>query len=118
MRAFFKVAIIFLQIEAPTGASYTFNDSLSLANRFSSAMHETLGAKKSDVLAILMPNNPEYIMIYSGAANLGVTLTTVNPVYTSSEIARQLKMSRSNYIATLSMFLPKVKEALTKVEGN
>ena len=64
-----------------------------------------------------MPNNPEYIMIYSGASDLGVTITTVNPVYTASEIARQLRMSKSKYLATLSVFLPKVKEALTKVEG-
>ena len=34
------------------------------------------------VLAIHSPNTPEYAIIYLGAASAGVTVTTINPIYT------------------------------------
>ena len=40
-----------------------------------------MGAKKGDVLAMVVPNIPEFCIAYMGAAGVGVTLTTMNPTY-------------------------------------
>ena len=38
-----------------------------------------LGAKRGDVLGMVVPNFPEFPIAFLGAAGVGVTLTTVNP---------------------------------------
>ncbi|XP_030378111.1 4-coumarate--CoA ligase 1 [Scaptodrosophila lebanonensis] len=53
---------------------------------------------KPDVIAICMPNLPEYPIAALGAIEAALTVTTVNPVYTPDEIARQLTFSDAKLI--------------------
>ena len=41
-----------------------------------------LGAQPGDVLAVLLPNMPEYVIVMMGASEAGLTVTTLNPAYT------------------------------------
>ena len=45
------------------------------------------GFGKGDVLAILAPNLPDYAVAFHGAATAGGCVTTINPSYTSREVA-------------------------------
>ena len=39
--------------------------------------------KVGDVVAIVMPNSPEYVIAFMGAAEAGFVITTLNPIYAS-----------------------------------
>ena len=69
-------------------------------------------------MAILLPNMPEYGFLLAACTVVGCPATTVNPVYTPHEIARQIKMSKAKKIVTNSTFLDKVKEATSQFPGN
>ena len=72
------------------------------------------GLRKGDVLAIFMPNYPQYFFAFHGAASIGAIVTTLNPVYTSSEIAHQMSDSGAVAIVTVSALLEKVEDAVAK----
>ena|SRR5437773_1198443 len=49
-----------------------------------------LGFRRGDVLAIYSPNLPEYAVCFNAVASLGGASTTINPLYTADEAAKQL----------------------------
>ena len=76
-----------------------------------------LGAKRGDVLGMVVPNFPEFPIAFFGAAGVGVTLTTMNPTYRPEEIARQLENSGTKYLLVFSMFLENIKQACKIYQG-
>ncbi len=68
-------------------------------------------------MAIMMPNSINYMVCLTGAAGVGVVVTTVNPGYTPSEVARQLKMSKATCALTNSEKLPVILQAIDSL-GN
>ena len=56
-----------------------------MARKFGSALLR-MGAKKGDVMGLVVPNIPEFPIAFLGAAGVGVTLTTMNPTYRPGEI--------------------------------
>ena len=40
-----------------------------------------MGAKKGDVLGMVVPNIPEFPIAFLGAVGVGITITTMNPTY-------------------------------------
>ena len=52
----------------------------SMAKKFGSALLR-MGAKKGDVLGMVVPNIPEFPIAFLGAAGVGITITTMNPTY-------------------------------------
>lgn len=71
--------------------------------------------KKGDVFAILLPNMPEYPIIYFGVISLGGIITTLNPLYTNDEITKQLRDSNAKFIITIPLFAEKAKQSLSDV---
>ena len=63
-----------------TGRQYTYEMAHNMSKQFGSALIR-MGAKKGDVLAMVVPNIPEFCIAYMGAAGVGITLTTMNPTY-------------------------------------
>jgi acyl-CoA synthetase (AMP-forming)/AMP-acid ligase II len=76
------------------------------------------GFRKGDVFAIYSSNLPEYAVTFLAVASLGGINTTVNPLYTASELAKQLNDSGAKFLITAPMFLDKAQEAVqgSKVE--
>ncbi len=68
-----------------TGRSLTFPESRSRSLALGSELVRR-GALRGDVLAMLLPNCVEYPLVFSGANAAGVTLTTLNPIYTAAEV--------------------------------
>merc|ERR1711981_750066 len=94
-----------------TGREYTYEMAYGMSKKFGSALIQQLGAKKGDVLCMVVPNIPEFPIAFFGAAGVGVTLTTMNPTYRPEEIARQLENSQAKYILTIGLFLQNIKQA-------
>ena len=83
-----------------TGRQYTYEMTRDSAVKFGSALRR-LGAKKSEVVAFLLPNIPEFPIAFLGCVGAGLTVTTINPTYKAEEIARQLENSGAKYIVTI-----------------
>ena len=69
------------------------------------------GIGKGDVVALYMPNLPEYAISFHGVCSAGAVNTTVNPLYTARELAHQLKDSRARLLITVAPFLETAREA-------
>ncbi|ROT80792.1 hypothetical protein C7M84_000459 [Penaeus vannamei] len=72
-----------------TGRKYTYSQLVDGASRWA-GMLTKMGMKKGDVLAVVMPNCPEYPIVVLGTLMAGVVVSTVSSNYTAGEIHRQL----------------------------
>ncbi|MEP6640948.1 MAG: AMP-binding protein [Gaiellales bacterium] len=77
-----------------------------------------LGLRKGDVLALVLPNVPEFVVAFHAAATLGAIVTPVNPTLTPNEARRQLADSRARLVVTLAELVPNAAAAAedTRVE--
>ena len=69
------------------------------------------GFTKGDVLGVFMPNLPEYAIAFHGATSAGGMCSTVNPLYTSNELAHQMRDSGARFLLTIPPFLDIAREA-------
>ena len=64
------------------GDTYTHAEARSISKSFAYGLIE-LGAQPGDVLAVVMPNMPEYAFAMLGASEAALRVTTLNPTYTA-----------------------------------
>ena len=76
-----------------------------------------MGIQKGSVVAVFMTNCPDYVTCLTGIIGVGAVATPVNPSYTISELAKQLKMAKAVCIITKSDTLKTVKAAIAEVGG-
>lgn len=84
--SFFRFCFVSqMQKSAITKRSYTYanlrDHCAALATRLQTKFHLTNG----DVVAVCLPNVPEYPIAVFGAIEAGCIVTTVNPIYTVGE---------------------------------
>ena len=70
------------------------------------------GFGKGDVFAISLPNLPEYAVAFLAAMRAGGTVTTVNPLNTPGEIAKQLKDAGARYLLTIPQLMEAARQAV------
>lgn len=70
-----------------TGRKYTYAESRAIARRFAVSLRKA-GFKHGDVIAVVLPNIPEYLHVLFGAIEAGMVVTTVNPGFTSGTVSR------------------------------
>jgi acyl-CoA synthetase (AMP-forming)/AMP-acid ligase II len=97
-------------IDGPTGRTLTYGMLADGIRRVATGLARR-GFKKGDVFAIYSPNLPEYAIMFHAVASLGGIVTTVNPLYTAGELAKQLQDCRARLLITVPAFLDKAKEA-------
>lgn len=97
-------------IDGPTGRTLTYAE-LSDGVRALAAGLAARGFGAGDVLAVFMPNLPEYALALHGAASAGGRCTTVNPLYKAGELAHQLEDSGAAILLTVPPFLDVAREA-------
>jgi acyl-CoA synthetase (AMP-forming)/AMP-acid ligase II len=64
-----------------TGRKYTYAESRAIAHRFAASLRKA-GFKRGDVVAVMLPNIPEFPLVLLGAIEAGVVVTTVNSAFT------------------------------------
>lgn len=115
-QVFFSFLLFFfVQVDGPSGRSYTFQQLIILTKKCGSALTKK-GFKKGDVFAILLPNLPEFPIIYYGVMFIGGIITTMNPLYTAEEITHQLQDAGATFIITIPLFADKVKQSASSVD--
>jgi acyl-CoA synthetase (AMP-forming)/AMP-acid ligase II len=97
-------------IDGPTGRTLTYGQLADGAAALAAGLAER-GFGRGDVLALYMPNVPEYAVAFHGAASAGGHCTTVNPLYTAKELAHQLEDSGARMLVTVPPFLDVAREA-------
>ena len=97
-------------IDGPSGRSYTFAQ-LNAAIRSVAANLIERGFTKGDTVALYSPNLPEYAIAFHGVVLAGGVITTVNPLYTPQELAKQMQDAGASMLITVGLFLDKAKEA-------
>ncbi|KAH8394430.1 hypothetical protein KR222_005231 [Zaprionus bogoriensis] len=81
-----------------TDRQYTFAQLRDASAAFAVRLQTKFKLAKPDVLAICLPNLPEYPIATLGAIEAGLAVTTINPIYTPDEIARQLTFSQAKFL--------------------
>ncbi|HDZ17847.1 hypothetical protein LCGC14_0719930 [marine sediment metagenome] len=95
------------------GVERTFKEMDVLTRRFAAGLMN-LGIKKGDVVAIWLPNCPQFSVCYFASLGLGATLTAISPLFVAREVAYQIKDSGAKYLFILDNFFKEFK----KVEDN
>ncbi|WP_328312180.1 AMP-binding protein [Streptomyces sp. NBC_00442] len=88
------------------------------------AQHRTLadelirsGLRKGDVLALHSPNSVLYPVVFYATTRAGAAVTTVHPLCTPEEFAKQLGDARARWIVTVSPLLTTARRAAELVGG-
>jgi acyl-CoA synthetase (AMP-forming)/AMP-acid ligase II len=102
-------------IDGASGRTITYGQLPGLVSRAAAGL-AARGFRKGDCLAINSPNVPEYAVAFHAAASLGGIVTTVNPLYTAGELAKQLTDSGARLLLTVAPFLATAKEASVKTK--
>nr|ABY60843.1 4-coumarate CoA ligase 2 [Ruta graveolens] len=69
-----------------------------------------LGVGQRDVIMLLLPNTPEFVLAFLGASYRGAVSTAANPFFTAAEIQKQVKASGAKLIITQACHVDKLKD--------
>ena len=100
-------------VDGPSGRTLTYRQLAAGIRRAATGLARR-GFGKGDVFAIYSPNLPEYAVVFNAVASVGGINTTVNPLYTADELAKQLTDSKARYLVTVAPFLDKAREAAAR----
>lgn len=89
------------------GKEMTFKEVLQQAQKLANYL-QSLGLKKGDRVASMLPNSPQAVITYYGAMMAGGTVVQVNPLFTERELSYQMQNSGAKYIICLDILLPRV----------
>ena len=96
------------------GKSITFSQLDEYANDFAAYLQNTLGIKKGDAIAIMMPNLLQYPIALLAIHRVGAVVVNVNPLYTPRELEHQLIDSNAKAIIIVSNFAHTLEPVLAK----
>nr|BAA08365.1 4-coumarate:CoA ligase [Lithospermum erythrorhizon] len=88
---------------------YTYAEVEITSRKVAAGLHKH-GIKQTETIMLLLPNCPEFVFAFLGASYIGAVSTTANPFFTSSEIIKQAKASKTKLIITVSTTVPKLKD--------
>ena len=97
-------------VDGPSGREITGRE-LKGAVRGLAAGLAARGIGHGDVVALYMPNIPEYAIAFHGVCAAGAVNTTANPLYTARELTHQLEDSGAKLLITVPAFLEAAREA-------
>lgn len=100
-------------VDGISGREYSYNELDESSCRLSSNL-QRMGFGKGDVMCIVMPNCPEYAILFLGIFSAGGVLSTCNYTYTADELAYQFNDSSAKIVTTNSELLSKVEAAAAK----
>ncbi len=90
------------------GARLSYRELDRLTDAFAAAL-ATLGVKKGDRVALVMPNSPQVVIAQLGAWKAGAIAAPLNPIYTERELELALKECGAATVVVLTPFYHKIK---------
>ncbi len=86
----------------------TYRGLSDLADHFAAGL-QSVGVKKGDRVAIVLPNSPQFAIAFYGALRAGAVAVPTNPLYTPPEMTHQLNGTGAGTVVVLSRVYPVVK---------
>lgn len=102
-------------IDGTTGASLTFSE-LASQIRSTAGGLRARGFAAGDVLALMAPNSPDYVVVFHATALCGGTVTTVNPTYGIAEVRQQLVDSQARWFVCDQACVAVAKQAMRSTQ--
>lgn len=90
------------------GAKVSYGQLDKQSDRFASGL-ASLGVKREDRVAIILPNSPQFIIAEVGAWKAGAIVCPINPTYTDRELEDALNATGAETAVVLNRFYPKIK---------
>ncbi|WP_369235253.1 4-coumarate--CoA ligase family protein [Streptomyces sp. R21] len=103
-------------IDGADGTTLTYAQLDVFHRRLAAALAEA-GVRKGDVLALHSPNTIAFPTAFFAATRAGASVTTVHPLATPEEFAKQLRDSAASWIVTVSPLLEAAREAAERAGG-
>lgn len=103
-------------IDGTDGTTLTYAQVDRFHRRLAAALAGA-GVRKGDVLALHSPNTIAYPVAFYAATRAGASVTTVHPLATPEEFARQLRDSAARWIVTVSPLLEAARRAAALAGG-
>jgi acyl-CoA synthetase (AMP-forming)/AMP-acid ligase II len=97
-------------VDAVTGQRIRYGELREQVQGFAAGL-PGLGVGEGDVVAILLPNLPEYPVVFLGTALAGAASTTLNPAYTGHEIRARLADCGARVVVTVPALADKARAA-------
>ncbi|XP_050368384.1 probable CoA ligase CCL7 [Argentina anserina] len=95
-------------IDAESSQTLSFSQLKSIVIKVAHGLVH-LGIKKNDVVLIFAPNSIQFPICFLGIIAIGAIATTSNPLYTVSELSKQVKDSNPKLVITVPELWDKVK---------
>ncbi|GGQ94018.1 4-coumarate--CoA ligase family protein [Streptomyces flaveolus] len=103
-------------IDGTDGTTLTYEQVDRFHRRVAAALAEA-GLRKGDVLALHSPNTVAFPLAFYAATRAGASVTTVHPLATAEEFAKQLADSRARWVVTVSPLLGVARRAAELAGG-
>ena len=100
-------------VDVGTGYTLSYAQLAQRVLQFASGIAKR-GFRKGDVMALYSPNHPDYAVAILGVAAAGGASATINPLYTTDELAVQLQDSGAKFLLTIPALLDRAKEAAAR----
>ena len=88
-------------VQGETGREVTYGQLKTQVDLLAGAL-AARGIGVGDVVALQAPNIPEFVVAFHGILRSGATATTVNSLYTSGEVAKQLSLAGATLMITVN----------------
>lgn len=98
------------------GASLTYQELDHKTKNFAAYLQQSLGLKKGDRIAIMLPNSLQYFVTLFGALRAGLVVVNVNPLYTPRELTHQLKDAEVESIVVMANFAHTLEKSLPNLK--
>jgi benzoate-CoA ligase len=74
--------------------TYTYGDTVRMSNRVGNVLHQ-LGVNQENRILIILPDCPEFVWTWFGAARIGAVIAMVNPLMTAEDYKYYLNYTRA-----------------------
>lgn len=96
------------------GRSWSYGSFNASANRFAHFLAD-LGLRAGDKLAIMLPNSPEFLFAWLGAAKANIAYVPINTEYRGAILAHQLNLADVHTMVIGSQFLDRLADVAAQL---
>ena len=104
-----KTALTFYADPKLPPSRMTYGQLKDATLRFATALYQ-LGVRKGDRVAIMLPNCPQFPVVFFGLLRLGAIAVNTNPLYVAREMKEQFNDSGAETVILLNTFFPRLRE--------
>jgi long-chain acyl-CoA synthetase len=104
-----KIALTFFADPKLPPSRMTYRQLKEQTLRFATALYQ-LGVRKGDRVAIMLPNCPQFPVVFFGLLRLGAIAVNTNPLYVAREMKEQFNDAGAESVVILNTFFPRLRE--------